>query len=220
MTHETADGAAEPRVVMAAAAVRRRPSAGRLWAVLREESQGIHPRLLLARLLMAPLPPHVGTRLRPALLRLAGFRIGRGSVFWGRPTITGPRDLGWRLTIGRYTWINDGCFLDLGAPITIGDRVALGMQVLIMTNSHELGGPEQRSGAVTARPVTIGDGAWIGARATILPGVTIGRGAVVAAGAVVAQDVPANTLVGGVPARVIRRLDEPATKEPDGPAGE
>jgi maltose O-acetyltransferase len=64
----------------------------------------------------------------------------------------------------------------------------------------------RRAGDLKAEPVTIGDGAWIGARATILPGVTIGGGAVVAAGSVVTRDLPANVLAGGVPARVIREL--------------
>jgi acetyltransferase-like isoleucine patch superfamily enzyme len=149
----------------------------------------------------------VGTRLRAAVLRLAGFAIGPGTVFWGTPIFTGGRDIYRNLRIGGGCWINAGCFFDLGATITIGDRVAMGQQVMIMTNGHLLAGPGRRAGALLARPVAVGNGAWISTRATILPGVTIGEGAVVAAGAVVTRDVAAHTLVGGVPARLIRELD-------------
>jgi len=177
-----------------------------LTRLLREETDGFHGRLLFARLLVAPLPIHVGSRLRASALRLAGFRIGRGTLLWGMPTITGPRDLYRRLMVGRECWFNLGCVLDLGAAITIGDRVALGHQVMLMTTSHEMGPAERRAGAVYARPISIGAGAWLGARCTILPGVTVGAGAVVAAGAVVTADVAPHTLVGGVPARLIREL--------------
>ena len=70
-----------------------------------------------------------------------------------------------------------------------------------------MGDPECRAGAHLARPIRIESGAWIGARSTILPGVTVGHGAVVAAGAVVTRDVEPNTLVAGVPARVLRSLE-------------
>jgi maltose O-acetyltransferase len=183
------------------------PAWGKASRVWREESQGLHPRLLLARLLLAPLPLHVGSRLRPAVLRWAGFRIGRGVVMWSTPTFTGGRGMYANLQIGRSCWLNAGCFFDLGAPITLGDRVSLGQQVMILTNSHQMGAAERRAGPLVARPVVVGDGAWIGSRATILPGVTIGPGAIVAAGAVVTADVAANTLVGGVPARLIRAVD-------------
>lgn len=79
-------------------------------------------------------------------------------------------------------------------------------QVLILTTSHEIGPQGQRAAALEARPVCIGSGAWLGARCTILPGVTIGAGAIIAAGAVVSRDVPANTMVAGIPARVIKSL--------------
>ena len=78
--------------------------------------------------------------------------------------------------------------------------------VIIITDDHEIGPPWHRCGDRVARPVVIEDGVWIGARVTLLPGVTIGRGSVVAAGAVVNKDVPPNTLVGGVPARILRTL--------------
>ena len=178
----------------------------KLARVIREELSGLHLRLVLARMFLAPLPIHVGSRVRVYILRLAGFHIGPGCVMWGTPTITGDGDLYRKLTIGQGCWFNVACFFDLGAPISIGDQVAIGHQVMILTTSHKIGPQGQRAAALEARPVTINSGVWLGARCTILPGVTIGAGAIVAAGAVVSRDVPPNTMVAGIPARVIKSL--------------
>jgi len=175
----------------------------RLW---QEETAGLHLRLIVARALLAPLPPYVGGRLRATLLRAAGFCIGRGTILWGTPTLTGSGDITRQLSIGRECWLNLGVLINLGARVHIGDRVALGHQVMILTDSHPIGRPERRAGPVFARPVRIGNGAWLGTRALVLPGVEIGAGAVVAAGAVVIQNIPPHTLVGGVPARILRKL--------------
>jgi maltose O-acetyltransferase len=178
----------------------------KLARVLHEELGGFHLRLLLARMLLAPLPFHVGSRIRVYILRLAGFQIGPGCVMWGTPTITGGSDLYRKLTIGQGCWFNVDCFFDLGAPISIGDHVAIGHQVMILTTSHEIGPNGQRAAALENRPVYIESGAWLGARCTILPGVTIGAGAIIAAGAVVSRDVSPNTMVVGIPARAIKSL--------------
>jgi maltose O-acetyltransferase len=177
-----------------------------LARLLREECAGLHLRLLLARFILWPLPLHVGSRWRAVVLRLAGFAIGAGTVMWGTPHITGAGNLYGRLRCGRQCWFNAGCFFDLGANITIGERVAIGHEVMILTGTHHVGDGLRRAGPFYAQPVRIGDGAWLGARSTILPGVTVGEGAVVAAGAVVTKDIAAHTLVGGVPARLIRVL--------------
>ena len=131
---------------------------------------------------------------------------------WGAPTITGNQPVQ-NLKIGHYCWINMGCVFDAGASIQIGNNVALGHQVMLMTGTHHLGGPARRAGNYFAQPIVIGDGAWIGARAIILPGVTIGAGAVVAANAVVTKDVPDNVIVGGIPARIIREFEEVNSQE-------
>ena len=178
----------------------------KLSQVVREETDGWHWRLLLARLILAPLPPHVGNRVRAYVLRFAGFRIGHGTVIWGTPTITGSGDLYARLSMGEQCWLNVGVFFNLGARITVGNRVGLGHQVMLLTESHEIGDATRRTGPLTAAPITINDGVWVGARALILTGVTIGAGAIVAAGAVVAKNVPPNVLVAGVPARIIKEL--------------
>jgi len=178
----------------------------KLWQLLYSEVAELHPRLQLAQIAMWPLPLHVGNRLRIQLLRMVGFRIGRGTVIWGAPTITGSGNLSGRLTVGEACWFNVGCFLNLGADVVIGNRVSIGHEVMILTETHAIGGPHRRSGVVEALPVVVEDGVWLGARCTILPGVTIGTGAVVATGAVVTKSVAPHTLVGGVPARPLREL--------------
>ena len=108
------------------------------------------------------------------------------------------------ITIGKRVFINHACsFLDMGG-ITIEDDVLIGPKVNLITENHPLD-PTNRK-ALVSKPIIIKQNAWIGAAATILPGVTIGENAVVAACAVVPKDVPANTVVGGIPARHIKNL--------------
>ena len=178
----------------------------RLWRGVREDMGALHLRLLLSRLMLAPVPDDVGGRLRARVLRLGGLDIGAHTVLAGTPKISGGGELYRQLHIGRDCWFNIQCVLEVHADLTIGDRVQLGQQVMVLTNTHELGPAGRRSGSLQSLPVKIGDGAWLGARCTILPGVSIGEGAAVAAGAVVTKDVPPNTLVAGVPAKVVREL--------------
>jgi len=106
--------------------------------------------------------------------------------------------------IGKNVFINHACsFLDLGG-ITIEDDVLIGPRVNLVTENHPLDPSQRKSLDLSA--ILIQRNAWIGAGASILPGVTIGENAVVAAGAVVTKDVPANTVVGGVPAKVLRMI--------------
>lgn len=107
--------------------------------------------------------------------------------------------------IGKNTYINHLCsMLDMGT-ITIGDNVLIGPKVNILSEEHPINPTDRK--ALMVRSVVIKNGAWIGAGATILPGVTIGENSIVAAGAVVNKDVPDNTIVGGVPAKVIKHID-------------
>jgi acetyltransferase-like isoleucine patch superfamily enzyme len=107
--------------------------------------------------------------------------------------------------IGKNVFINHACsFLDMGG-ITIEDEVLIGPKVNLITENHPLDPADRR--ALITKPIVIKRKAWIGAAATILPGVTIGENSVVAAGAVVSKDVPDNTIVGGVPAKVLKNLD-------------
>ncbi len=113
-------------------------------------------------------------------------------------------DCGLNTHVGAGTFINAGCrFQDQGG-IYIGERALIGHNAVIATLNHNMD-PARRANLLPA-PVRIGDDAWLGANVTVLPGVTIGNGTVVAAGAVVSRDVEENTVVGGVPARLLRRL--------------
>lgn len=180
--------------------------ARKLLRVTREEFSGVHPRLLLARALLWPLPIAAGGRIRSLVLRAIGFRIGRGTILAGTPLILGGRGLYRNLVIQGDCWINMGCVFELGAPVTVGARVSIGQEVLILTTSHQIGGSGHRASMLIRKPITIHEGAWLGARCTILPGVSIGAGAVVAAGAIVNKDVPANAIVAGIPAQVVKML--------------
>jgi maltose O-acetyltransferase len=134
--------------------------------------------------------------LRWAVYRLCGARIDTMNVFPGLQ-LAGPPS---NLTVGRGTFLNVGCFLELVGPVRIGRDCQLGMQVMVATSHH--GSNVDRN--PTGRSVVIGDRAWIGARATILPGVIIGDDVVIAAGAVVAKDCVKPGTYAGVPARCIK----------------
>lgn len=113
-------------------------------------------------------------------------------------------DFGENIQIGKNVFVNHACtFMDRGG-IILEDNVLIGPKANLITTNHPLD-PVQRR-ATISHPIVIKQNAWIGANATILAGVTIGENAVVAAGAVVTKDVPANTVVGGVPAKVLRTL--------------
>ncbi|MDE5850593.1 MAG: sugar O-acetyltransferase [Muribaculaceae bacterium] len=113
-------------------------------------------------------------------------------------------DCGKNMKFGKRVFINSGCkFQDQGG-ITIGDDVLVGHNCVIATLNHAMD-PDRRADMIPA-PVKIGDKVWIGANVTILQGVTIGEGAVIAAGAVVNKDVPARTVVGGIPAKVLKEI--------------
>lgn len=109
------------------------------------------------------------------------------------------------ITIGKNVFINHACsFLDMGG-ITIEDNVLIGPRVNLSTENHPLD-PTDRT-TLLLSPILIKKNAWIGAGATILPGIIVGENAVVAAGAVVTKDVPANKVVAGVPAKIVRTIE-------------
>ncbi|MGO8904130.1 MAG: DapH/DapD/GlmU-related protein, partial [Solirubrobacteraceae bacterium] len=114
-------------------------------------------------------------------------------------------DYGLNITVGRAVFIGHECAFTGHAAIDIADEVMIAHKVNLITAGHPVE-PDKRKAYITAEPITIATNVWIGAAATILPGVSIGADAVVAAGAVVTHDVPPATLVAGVPATVIRRL--------------
>jgi maltose O-acetyltransferase len=175
------------------------------WRRLVTRALGDARRDLFNRLQASPLVPTIGRWL---LLRTWGADVSRcriaGDCWFGSR----------RVSIGTASFVNYRCFFDAHAPITIGARTAVGMGVMFATSTHELGPHRERAGDLTSAPIVVGDGCWIGTSAVVLSGVTIGDGAVVAAGAVVVDDVEPDTVVGGVPARVLRRLSEDGAEVP------
>ncbi len=120
-------------------------------------------------------------------------------------------NVGKSISLGKNVFINHGCsFLDLGG-ITIEDDVMVGPKVNITSENHPV--EVRRRKSMVPAKVIIRKNAWIGAGATILPGVTVGENSVVAAGALVNKDVPPNSVVAGVPAKVIKQLDSMQSNE-------
>jgi acetyltransferase-like isoleucine patch superfamily enzyme len=145
---------------------------------------------------------HTPEEIRSLMSRLIGKSVDESFGMFP-PFYT---DCGKNITIGKNVFINAGCkFQDQGG-ITIGDSALIGHNVVLATLNHDFS-PEKRS-TMHSSPIVIGNNVWVGSNATILAGVTIGDGAIVAAGAVVTKDVQANTIVGGVPAKFIKRIDD------------
>ncbi len=136
----------------------------------------------------------LGWRIEPDVFILMGQYI----------QMAGVRSSGQKVSIGRGTVINRGCLLYTTGGLVIGEHVSISAGTWLVTGSHDINDPLF---SVFYKPVVIGDHVWIGMRATVLPGVTIGAGAVVMAGAMVTRDVPAYAIVGGVPARVIKQRE-------------
>ena len=161
---------------------------------------------MLANLLLSALPSGVGSRLRAIVYRrLVGFQIGKGTTFPNKIEVIAVGNPYDRLIIGENCRIN-ACRLILNESLIIGDNVVVSREVILTTDSHSLGPSNSRMGSIVARPIRIENGVWITQRSIIHGGVTIGEGSVVANNSVVTKDVGPNTLVGGVPARVVKRL--------------
>lgn len=142
------------------------------------------------------------------MLRAAGVQIGRHSLVQGKMRLTGNGNPCELLSIGEGSLITGGLHVDLGARVRIGNMVRIGHDVSLLTVNHEVGPQDFRAGVRFFGEIVIEDGCWLASRCTVLPGVTVGAGAIIAAGSVVTRNVPKNTLVAGVPARVIRELPE------------
>lgn len=114
-------------------------------------------------------------------------------------------DFGKNITVGKNVFVNACCHFQDHGGVTLGDGCLIGHNVVFATLNHELA-PERRAFTVAA-PIVLGKKVWVGSNSTILQGVTIGDNAVIAAGSVVTKDVPANAIVGGVPAKFIRNIE-------------
>lgn len=146
---------------------------------------------------------HFGSgKIREIMGRLIGKEVDRSFRMFP-PFYT---DFGKNITIGKDVFINSGCHFQDQGGIEIGDGTLIGHNVVLATINHDLNPKENRKNHYA--PIKIGAHVWISSNATILPGVTLGDYAVVAAGAVVTRDVPAMTMVGGVPAKVLKVVKE------------
>lgn len=130
-----------------------------------------------------------------------GHEIGEGTKIVGPVYCTG------RMVIGRDCWIGRNMTVGGNACVIIGDRCDIAPDVTFQTGGHRIGAHERRAGEGFCRDIVVGSGCWLGVRSTVLGGVTIHDGSAVAACACVNRDVEADTLVGGVPARQIRKLE-------------
>ena len=146
-----------------------------------------------------------GRKIRVVGLRLAGASIGKATGILAPLTLS-PVGASARLRIGYSSFLNSEVRIAGGGRLVIGDFVQIGGRVSFETASHSVAFARGRGRPVINADIVIEDHVWIGAGATILGGVTIGEGAVVAAGAVVTGDVPAMTVVGGVPAKPLREV--------------
>ena len=154
--------------------------------------------LVTWKLLAAWFPHFLGNRWRVWLLKCFGMKHCGHVAVYPSVKIWAP----WNVEMGSCVAIDADVNLYSAAKITIGTKVAISREAFICTASHDI--TKANRPLVTA-PITICDGVWIGARAIILPGVTIGEGAIVAAGAVVTKDVEPWSVVGGNPAKFIKR---------------
>lgn len=141
--------------------------------------------------------------LRKVLLRFLGIKFGLMTSIKG-----GSYFAGGGLTTQEKCYINRNCYFDFTGKINFGSNVVVGHGVSFITAHHEIGSRSCRAGKVKGLSIIVGDGVWIGANATILPGITIDEGAIIAAGAVVTKNVNSNTVVAGVPAKVIKELEK------------
>lgn len=144
---------------------------------------------------------HKPDELKALMERLTGRRIGGGFRMFP-PFYT---DFGKNIVIGNDVFINSGCHFQDQGGIWIGDGALIGHNVTLATINHDLEPENSRKNHYA--PIKIREHVWIGSNAVILPGVTVGEWAVIGAGAVVTKDVEPYTVVGGVPAKIIRRVE-------------
>ncbi len=152
---------------------------------------------------MLPARPFM---LRRWLLRRCGMKVGHDVKISANVRVYDRF-----LSIGDGTWVGPDCSVhsNRAGPVEIGCNCDVGPGVAFITGSHDIGAPARRAGRGFCRPISVGDGCWIGARALILGGAVVGRGSVVGAGSLVLPgSYPANSVLVGTPAKVRRLLED------------
>ena len=139
--------------------------------------------------------------LKSTLLRWIGWKIG------DNVKVVGPIDCSGRLVVGNNSWIGKNLKIYGNGIVNIGSNCDLGPNVTFLTGGHSIGDKYRRAGKGETYSITVRDGTWIGANTTLCGNIDIGESSVVAACACVNKSVMSNTLVGGVPARIIKELD-------------
>lgn len=142
--------------------------------------------------------PLSGVRVR--LLRAFGAKIGKGVVIKPGVRVKYP----WRLSVGDHCWLGEDCWIDNIADVRIGSNVCLSQGSYFCTGNHDWTDPSFR---LVEQSIAVNDGAWVGAKATVCPGVTVGAGAVVAAGSIASRAVPAYEVHAGNPAKFVRKRE-------------
>jgi len=152
--------------------------------------------LIGSPLLRLPLIPFSG--FRSFLLRLFGARLGAGVIVKPGVRVKYP----WLLTVGDHTWLGEDCWIDNLTNVEIGSDACISQSVYLCTGNHNWSDP---AFGLIVVPIVIGDGAWIGARSVVGPGVRIGECAIAQAGSVVTKEIPAFEIHGGNPAHFLRK---------------
>ncbi len=147
-------------------------------------------------LLRSPLMPFSAVRVW--LLRLFGAAIGEGVVVKPGARVKYP----WRLRVGDHSWLGEDCWIDNLAAVTLGHDVCISQGAYLCTGNHDWSDPHF---GLMLGPITLGNGAWVGAGALLAPGVTLGEGAVAAAGSVITKSIPGGEIHAGNPAVFARR---------------
>jgi putative colanic acid biosynthesis acetyltransferase WcaF len=131
-------------------------------------------------------------------LRIFGAEVGRGIVIKPGVNVKYP----WHLRLGDHVWLGEGCWIDNLTSVYIGDDVCISQGAYLCTGNHNWSDP---TFGLKVDPIVLGDGSWVGARAIVSPGVTLGEGAVAASGSVVTKNIPNYEIHAGNPAALVRR---------------
>lgn len=154
------------------------------------------------------LPPTRCFRLKHLLVKCAGYSVAKGVSINGQTCFFGSG----AVTFGENSWIGLKVtfYTTSEASVAIGKNCDIGPEVSFVTGSHQMGGTARRAGRGISADIKVGNGCWIGARVTVLGGVTIGDGVMIAAGSLITKDVTSDCLIAGVPAvikRTLRKID-------------